>query len=212
MRTKHQAGCVALALLITLAFSPAARADNVAPDCSADPACLNLYERAKAASAAGDPDEALRLYKLAHEVRPDPLLLFSIARILHKQGKTQEAVPYYTRFLAAPTDDPVPRKKAEEYLAQIREGNRPTQAAATPAAATPAAATPAAATPAPIQAPTPTSPTPVESKPVYKKWWFWTLIGVGVAGGVAAGVAVAATSATAGNGLPDGVTTVTWTF
>ena len=29
------------------------------------------------------------------------------------------------------------------------------------------------------------------SKPVYKKWWFWTLIGVaaaGVAGGVAAGV------------------------
>lgn len=197
MRTKHPAGCVSLVLLITLAFSPAARADSVAPDCSADPACLNLYERAKAASAAGDPDEALRLYKLAHEVRADPLLLFSIARILHKQGKTQEAVPYYTRFLAAPTDDPVPRKKAEEYLAQIRGGNRPT---------------PATATPAPTEAPASTSPAPVDSKPVYKKWWFWTVIGVGVAGGIAAGVAVTVTSAQAGSGLPAGVQTVTWTF
>lgn len=194
----------ALLLLVGLSLAaPTAHADQVVPDCSADPACLSLYERAKAASSAGDPDEALRLYKLAHEVQPDPLLLFSIARILHKQGKTKEAAPYYTRFLAAPTEDPVPRKKAEEYLAQIRGQNRPAPTTAT------ATATTAASSPTPDP-----NPTPVESKPIYKKWWFWTLIGVGVgvAGGVAAGVAVAATSAPAGNGLPEGVSTIKWTF
>lgn len=200
MRTERRrlAGPSILLACLCLAGPAVAQADTVVPNCSADPACLSLYERAKAASAAGDLDESLRLYKLAHEVRPDPLLLFSIARILHKQGKTREAVPYYTRFLAAPTEDPAPRRKAEEYLAQIR-GQTPTNpdVATDPAPKEPQAATPAAAT---------------ESTPVYKKWWFWTLIGVGVAGGVAAGVAVAATSAPSSNGLPDGVPTIKWTF
>lgn len=200
MRTERRrlAGPSILLACLCLASPAVAQADTVVPDCSADPACLSLYERAKAASAAGDLDESLRLYKLAHEVRADPLLLFSIARILHKQGKTREAVPYYTRFLAAPTEDPAPRRKAEEYLAQIR-GQTPSS----PEVATdPTPKEPQATTPAPV----------AESTPVYKKWWFWTLIGVGVAGGVAAGVAVAATSAPSGNGLPDGVPTVTWTF
>lgn len=193
MKTEPRRRIACALLLVCLSHTaPIAHADKVVPDCSADPACLTLYNRAKDASAAGDLDEALRQYKLAHEVRPDPLLLFSIARILHKQGKTKEAVPYYTRFLAAPTEDPVPRKKAEEYLAQIRGQSRP-------------APEPPATTVASSDAAT-------ESKPVYKKWWFWTLIGVGVAGGVAAGVAVAVASAPASSGLPEDVPSVTWTF
>ena len=90
------------------------------------PACLSLYERAKAASAAGDLDESLRPAKLAHEVRPDPLLLFSIARILHKQGKTREAVPYYTRFLAAPTEDPAPVAKPKNTWPRSAARPQPT--------------------------------------------------------------------------------------
>jgi hypothetical protein len=47
----------------------------------------------------------------------------------------------------------------------------------------------------------PAAPQP-EAKPVYKKWWFWTILGVAVAGGVAAGVAVALTRSSAPTTLP----------
>ncbi len=45
------------------------------------------------------------------------------------------------------------------------------------------------ATPPPRAAfvPPPSEPAPAR-RPVYKRWWFWTLIGAGVAGGVVAGV------------------------
>jgi hypothetical protein len=35
----------------------------------------------------------------------------------------------------------------------------------------------------------PTPPPPPATKPIYKKWWFWTIIGVVAAGAVAGGVA-----------------------
>lgn len=196
MKTKRVVLCAAL--LSALGLQAVARADTVVPNCSSDAACLSLYERAKTASNQGDLDEALRLYKLAHEVKSDPLLLLSIGRILHKQGKPEEARPYYVRFLAAPTDDPVPRQKAEEYLQQLNS--------------------PSGAAPAKTESPSPASPSTgaptnpsTEPVPLYKRWWLWTLIGVGVAGGVAAGVAIGVTSSR-NSAIPDGVTTLTWTF
>ncbi len=66
-------------------------------------------------------------------------------------------------------------------------------AGATPPAPTPAPAKPiAAATPPPPASPPP-APAAVDappSTPVYKRWWFWTLIGVAVVG-VTAGVVYA---------------------
>ena len=170
----------------------------MAQDCSADPACLTLYERAKNASNLGDPEEALRLYKLAHEVTPDPLLLFSIARIHHKQGRLAEAVPFYRRFLAAPTDDPVPRRKAEEYLREI------SQVSAQPAIEPQDGKLQASHTGA--------SSSVTDVQPVSKKWWFWTLIGVGAAGTVAAGVAIGVTTTNRNSEIPDGIPSITWTF
>ena len=189
-----------LVVAVGLSCVARSRADTVVPNCSSDAACLSLYERAKTASNQGDLDEALRLYKLAHEVKSDPLLLLSIGRILHKQGKPEEARPYYVRFLAAPTDDPVPRQKAEEYLQQLNS----------PSGAAPAKAE--GASPASPSTGAPTNPS-TEPVPLYKRWWLWTLIGVGVAGGVAAGVAIAVTnSQNQGPAIPDGVTALTWTF
>ena len=43
--------------------------------------------------------------------------------------------------------------------------------------------------PVDVAAPTP-SPTAEDDAPVYEQWWFWTVIGVAVVGGVAAGLAV----------------------
>src|SRR3569832_689230 len=89
-------------------------------DCIQDQACLMLKDQAAECSKRGDLTEALRLYKLAYEARPDPRLLFNIARLLHKQGHAAEAAPYYQRFLDAPIQDEDQRQKAQEYLAQIQ--------------------------------------------------------------------------------------------
>lgn len=138
-------------------------------DCQQDAACLQLSQSATERYKAGDLVEAQRLYKRAYEVRPDPRLLYNIARALHKHGQTGEAAPYYQRFLDSEIQDEQQRQKAREYLNQVSSE---------------------------LPAATPTSP-PTEAsaakKPVYKKWWFWTLLGGGVAAGVAIGVGVGLT-------------------
>jgi len=72
---------------------------------------------------------------------------------------------------------------------------RPAPAPAVPATPAPPVAT-APAPAATVTAAAPAAPTSAEppSTPVYHKWWFWTLIGAGVVGGILIGVA-----ATSGN-------------
>lgn len=175
------------ALLVVILLFPGiavGQSPILTADCTQDTGCLALKEQASEHSKRGDLVEALRLYKLAYEVRPDPRLLFNIARLLHKQGKSDEAVPYYQKFIDSPIQDEEQRQKAREYLEQIQA---------------------ATATPAPKQTNESsgytTTSLPAETlridalpakKPVYKKWWFWTVIGTiaaaGIAGGVTAGV------------------------
>jgi hypothetical protein len=56
-----------------------------------------------------------------------------------------------------------------------------------------APATPSTTPPAGNGATLTAAPPPPRKQPTYKKWWVWTLVGVAVAGGAAAGIAVAAT-------------------
>lgn len=153
-------------------------------DCTQDPGCFVLKERAAERSKAGDIVEALRLYRLAYELAPDSRLFFNIARLLHKQGQNGEAATYYQKFLDSPIQDEEQRQRAREYLGQIQPGANPTSArlpSGTPESNTlhrPALSTQSDAASA--------------QKPIYTRWWFWTIIGsvvaVGVAGGVAGGV------------------------
>jgi hypothetical protein len=143
-------------------------------DCPQDAACLALMEQAAERSKSSDLPEALRLYKLAYELRSDPRLLFNIARSLHKQGKLSEALQYYERFISAPVQDEGQQQKAREYVELIRATS------ATLATDQPAARGSAEAVPRP--------PSHV-GKPIYKKWWFWTILGTVVAAGIGGGVA-----------------------
>jgi len=88
--------------------------------CVSDQQCLDLFNRAKQESKSGNTDEALRLYKEAHERRADPRLLFSIARVLHKQSQWEPAVSYYERFIASPLRDDEQKQTAREYIEQCR--------------------------------------------------------------------------------------------
>lgn len=97
-------------------------AQTTIPDCESDTACLALYERASQESKQGNLAEAVRLYKLAYEARADPKLLFSIARLLHRLDRKQEAIVYYKQFIDSPLDYAEQKRKAEQYLEQARQG------------------------------------------------------------------------------------------
>lgn len=117
---------VSLIGLILLAVVQRAGAQPAVPDCSADPQCLSLYERARQESDGGNLAEAERFYKLAYEVKADPRLLFSIARVLHKGSRPQEAAIFYQQFIDSALDDPEQKHKAQQYLAQSRQATQKT--------------------------------------------------------------------------------------
>lgn len=58
-----------------------------------------LIEQATEAFKTGKYDEAIERYSSAHQLRQRPLLLFNIAQIYRKVGRTRDARNYYERFL-----------------------------------------------------------------------------------------------------------------
>lgn len=141
------------------------------PHCASHPACETIFLQGRRQSEKGNASEALRLYKAAYEVRADPLILYSIGRVLHKQGQAREAIAYYQRFLDAPLDRPELKSKAQEYLTELRRIAPPPDVPLPP--------------PAPAVAAAP------QAVPVYKRGWFWGVLGgslVAVGLGVGLGV------------------------
>ena len=177
-------------LLVLWSLRPAsAQSQASAPNCATDAACTALFEQAQQQSKAGNLPEAHRLYKLAYEVQPDPALLYSIARVLHKQGKAHEAVSYYRQFLDSGISAPEQTSKAREYLAELEKATS-TAPEGPVTSMRSLAVVPEGSigknAPAPDRA-------GADKKPIYKAWWFWTIVGstatavvVGTAVGVAA--------------------------
>lgn len=151
-------------------------------DCMEDAVCKVLKVQADERYRGADLVEALRLYRLAYEVRPDPRLLFNIARLLHKQGKTTEAVPYYQKFIAAPIQDEEQQQKAREYLKQIQPASAPPVQKQVKKPTSQATASPPAVA---IRVDAP----PAE-KPIRRSFWRRHRYSLGL-GGVAVAVAIA---------------------
>jgi tetratricopeptide (TPR) repeat protein len=151
---------------------------------------------------------AITEYEQAYLAKPDPSFLYNIAQCHRLMGEGGEAIHFYRRYLKdAPTAPN--REVAEKHIRDLEDtashGTSPPSTSAPPPIVPlpPAAAVeppPATATsPAPnLSAPSPTStpvsttptvenaatPPPAESHPFYSRWWFWTAIGVVVAGGI----------------------------
>jgi len=153
---------VLIAVLLGLAESPA-RAIALDDGCINDPVCRQHYDTALELFQDGRYEAALSEFQAAYEQRQMPWLLVNIGRTLHRLGRLKEAIAHYERYQQSGLGtDPETNQKAREYLAQARL--LLAQAPKTPGSADSA-----------------TAAGGQESVPRYKKWWFWTAIGGGVA-------------------------------
>jgi tetratricopeptide (TPR) repeat protein len=116
-------------------------------------------ERATKLSEAGKYKEAAASWQQAYNTSPQPLYLFRLAEAQRQSGDKATAIGTYDAFLKAcpKNENRELRKQAEEAIVALRTGGVILSGRVAP-----------------------------KKTPVYKKWWFWTAIGVGVVGGSAA--------------------------
>ena len=167
--------------------------------CETNPACLSLFEQAQQQSKAGLLTDALRTYKLAYEVQADPRLLFSIARVLHKQGQAAEAISFYRRYIDSEDDGAAQKEKARDYITQLELVPPPPPPPQEKL------------TVIPVVAPPESKPVQPESVPVYKKGWFWAVLG-GSAAAIGLGIGLGVGLSNRSPSLPDGINTYAATF
>lgn len=173
-RSRCPGASLALLVLALTAAAPAWAANPSDEGCNQDDECRSHFVNGKSLYKQQDYTSALKEFQVAYDRRQTPILLINIGRTLQKLGRPKEALDYYLRCREAAKTDTELQKKLDVYIPETQ---------ALVGSPTPVAA--AEPTPAPLTAPL----TPVEKpKPFYKKWWFWTIIGVGVAGAVATGV------------------------
>lgn len=177
--------------------------------CLTDPICRASYQKALSQYDEGRFDEALANFKEAYQRRQMPWLLVNIGRAAQRLGRASEAIQYYERYKKAePNIDAENEKRINKYIEQARAllEQTPEQQTIPVPSKPPETTTPEAGTSKPPEAvkptgeaqlglvtPAPKGDAPPAAQPVYKKWWFWTIIGVVVAGGVA-GAVVGATA------------------
>lgn len=177
--------------------------------CEQAEACSSHLEKADQLYKQGRFSIAIEEYQAAYTLQPYPPILYNIGRLHHKQNHLSEAIAYYQRYLDAPADTATTARVAQQLAEAQRELALQAAMPAAAPAASPAASPLAAVPPAALSPPAPPIPTPTLTPklsataadkghdgglPIYKKWWFWTVLGVAVAGAAAAtGAAIAST-------------------
>lgn len=142
------------------------------PDSTAAPADAEVDEHVAQGHRLyqlGRYQEAIAEYRHAYELRADPQFLFQIAESYRQLGATEQALFYYDRYLAA-GPDALERDAAEERVAEL-ESLR--------------ARPPTTATPPELTA-TPAGAVKRQARPPWRRWWFWTAVGVALTAGVTA--------------------------
>lgn len=176
--------------------------------CREHPECSRLLSAAKESSAAGQVDAAREQYTQAYRITPDPMLLYNIARMLHRTGRPKEAVTYYHKYLEVGTkEESDMRSKAVAHLAQAEQESATSDEEIEPPPAQaqteiqPQTVVAPAATASPEKTVTDLTTRKdrvigtdrVVTTPLKQRWWIWTGIGVAVAGAaVAIGIGAAA--------------------
>lgn len=132
------------------------------------------FERGEKLYALTKFSEALDEYQLAFDAKPIADFLFNIGQCYRNLGDYDSAIFSYKKYLRSAPDAPN-HDQVEQLITEL-EAKRDRSDTRRLGLGRPRAAPPAEA------------PASEPARPVYKRWWFWTGVGVVVAG--AAGVAV----------------------
>ena len=162
---------------------------------AAKPAALRkakqYYKTGKAAFELGRFDEALQSYEKAYELAALPGLLFNIGQCYRNLGHLEKAIFSFRLYLRKLPDAPnraavetliaeleakIERRRAERQRQRRLEAERQRQLQLR-------LQREAAERRNRLVQPPPQVPD--ETPPLYRRWWFWTLVGVAVAGGAA---------------------------
>jgi tetratricopeptide (TPR) repeat protein len=124
----------------------------------------HLYQR-------GQYQEAIVEFRRAYELRADPHFLYEIAEAYRQLGASDQALFYYDRYLVGAPGAP-DRDAVEDRVLELESLRARPPAPALGATLSPGARS--AAVP--------------KSRPssTWRKWWFWTAVGVAIAAGVTA--------------------------
>jgi tetratricopeptide (TPR) repeat protein len=123
-----------------------------------------LYQR-------GQYQEAIVEFRRAYELRADPHFLYEIAETYRQLGATDQALFYYDRYLVGAPGAP-DRDAVEDRVLELESLRARPPAPALGVTLSPGAAGPAS--------------TKSRAAPTWRKWWFWTAVGLAIAAGVTA--------------------------
>jgi tetratricopeptide (TPR) repeat protein len=211
---------IAVFLLLVFSGGPrsalvqSASAQTKQDGCLKDTVCKDHYDKALKFYDQGQYADALPEFQAAYERRQMPWLMLNVGRTMQRLGRPQEAINYYERYKKAELNmEPATLARVNKYIEQaqalVDKGPEPTSKAPDTGAGTGAGPAPNSGPSSGVAATLTLNPgqeTPPPPKPIYKKWWFWTIIGAVVVGGVVGGVAggLAHKSSSAPNLIPSG--------
>jgi len=203
LTTRLGRSAVAGALFVTL--SVAVPSGARAAEHQASEVDNQLEMKAREQFATGRYDEAIDTFAKLYAKSLNPVYMRNIGRCYQKKREPQKAIDQFQDYLAKTKSgknkiSADERAEIEGYIKEM-EALRDEQARAAavpPPPVVPLTTAPVAAPPPAAPAPTATPPAAMltsapaaeESHPLYTRWWFWTAIGVVVAGGVVAAVAL----------------------
>jgi tetratricopeptide (TPR) repeat protein len=101
-------------------FSIPASVRAEAPDVSADSEFSKLVNQGLDQYQATRFEDAITSFKAALAIKPDPKLLYNIARSYEKLGKIDESIDHYQKFVDAPGSTAQDRAKALEQIKALR--------------------------------------------------------------------------------------------
>jgi len=198
MRLRFLFSLVLPVLLVVSASLPQRTHAQDAPT-SHDDEARALFEAGRVAYSDGRFEAALGHFRNSYELSGRPRLLYNIGSAADKLRRDQQALEAFEAYLAQVPDADNRNEVAariEVLRAQLRA--HPTTANATTGVATPSEAA-AAGTPANTGGAAVVGVGDAGDRPrdddgsILSEWWFWTLIGAAIAGGVLIAV-LAATS------------------
>jgi tetratricopeptide (TPR) repeat protein len=187
------------ATVIALWLSSGLPATSPPAEAAGEREARELFQRAEISFNLGKFPEALADYESAYRAKPLPGFLFNIAQCHRNMAQYEQARFVYRRYLTAEPRSPH-RSTVEGLIAEMTRRIEREQRLRTASFVVPGAS-PASADREPPLVSTPGAAVSTQvtseprSVPIYKRWWFWTGVGV-----VVTGAAVAAYSlATAGD-------------